>query len=412
MALTYSYISATDSYSVVSNSCTAGAVVIPSTYNNGINGTKPVTSIGNYAFFSCIALTSITIPNSVTSIGYGAFNSCPSLASITIGNSVTSIEETAFYNCTSLASISVDSANNNFSDEEGVLFNKNKTTLIAYPNAKSSSYTIPNSVTSIEVYAFRLRTSLASVTIGNGVTGILDTTFYGCSSLISVTIGNSVTGIGSNAFFGCSSLASVIIPNSVTSISVLAFYSCGSLTNLTIPKSVTSIGSQAFESCGNLVRINFLGNAPSVGGSSFVGTNVNLKFYRKKNFVTGWSSTLNGIPVVLISDNVVKSGGSGKLIGKKRYLYIATGIGLSPNINGLGFYDSGLIYNGKKSFYSEDYQYAIWYWGGFPTAIWLVGPIANIGTFTANNWGKVGATDTVAGSYFAGGDKVGTVIIS
>jgi hypothetical protein len=101
------------------------------------------------------------------------------------------------------------------------------------------------------------------------------------------------------------------------------------------------------------------------------------------------------------------------IIPKTRdYLYKAFGTGLSPNINGLRFYDSGLIYNDKKSFYSEDGQYAIWYWGGFPTAIWLIGTIANIGTFTTNAWGKVGATDTVSGSYIAAGDKVGTVTIS
>ena len=94
------------------------------------------------------------------------------------------------------------------------------------------------------------------------------------------------------------------------------------------------------------------------------------------------------------------------------YIYLATGTGLTPNINGLRFYDSGLIYNGKISFYSEDYQYAIWYWGGFPTAIWLIGSIANIGTFTENAWGKVGATDTVAGSYIAAGDKAGSLTIS
>ena len=100
------------------------------------------------------------------------------------------------------------------------------------------------------------------------------------------------------------------------------------------------------------------------------------------------------------------------LTPNRKYLYVASGTGLSPDINGLRFYDSGLIYNGRKSFYSENGQYAIWYWGGSPTVIWFVGPIANIGTFTTNNWGKIGATDTVAGSYFAGGDKVGTVTIS
>lgn len=87
------------------------------------------------------------------------------------------------------------------------------------------------------------------------------------------------------------------------------------------------------------------------------------------------------------------------IIPKTRdYLYIASGAGLSPNINGLRFYDSGLIYYGKKSFYSEDGQYAIWY-ANIAVAAWYTGPIANIGNFTTNSWGKIGATDIITGSY-------------
>lgn len=87
------------------------------------------------------------------------------------------------------------------------------------------------------------------------------------------------------------------------------------------------------------------------------------------------------------------------IIPKTRdYLYIASGTGLSPNINGLRFYDSGLIYYGKKSFYSEDGQYAIWYLT-IGVAGWYTGPIANIGDFTTSSWGKAGATDIITGSY-------------
>jgi len=104
----------------------------------------------------------------------------------------------------------------------------------------------------------------------------------------------------------------------------------------------------------------------------------------------------------------------GRLIIPKtrNYLYKTSGIGLSPNINNLKFYDSGLIYNGKKSFYSEDGQYAIWYSNlpnGLP--IWIIGSIANIGTFTVNSWGKLGASNIIIGSYPAG-SYVGTVTIS
>jgi hypothetical protein len=98
------------------------------------------------------------------------------------------------------------------------------------------------------------------------------------------------------------------------------------------------------------------------------------------------------------------------VIPNRKYLYLASGTGLSPNINGLRFYDSGLIYNGKKSFYSEDGQYAIWY-ATSPIAIWLIGSIANIGTFTVNGWGKGGVTDIIIGAYLQG-STVGTVTIS
>jgi hypothetical protein len=146
-----------------------------------------VTSIGNYAFCVCKALTSVTIPDSVTSIGFRAFYGCSALTSVTIGNGVTGIGYGVFSNCSSLTSV-----------------------------------TIPDSVTSIG-----------------------DSAFSRCSSLTSVTIPNSVTSIGERAFSDCSALTSVTIPDSVTSIGWFAFESCSTLTSVTIPASVTNIGDGA-----------------------------------------------------------------------------------------------------------------------------------------------------------------------
>ena len=220
-----------------------------------------VTSIGWEAFERCTGLTSITIPDSVTSIGATAFDGCTGLTSITIPDSVTSIGDLAFQDCTDLTSINVASGNNYYSDNNGVLFNKEKTALIRYPEGKSqTSYTIPNSVTRIGYYAFEDCTGLTSITIPNSVTSIETGAFFYCIGLTSITIPNSVTRIGSHAFFYCTGLTSITIPNSVTSIGWEAFEDCTGLTSITIPNSVTSIGDWAFRGCTGLKDVYYTGS--------------------------------------------------------------------------------------------------------------------------------------------------------
>jgi hypothetical protein len=164
-----------------------------------------VTSIENFAFYGCTSLASVTIPDRVTSIGSYTFYDCTSLANITIPNSVTSIGSDAFSGCKNLTIINVGLGNIVYTAEDGVLYNKSKTTLIAYPTA-SGSFTIPNGVTSIEDRAFSSCGSLVSVTIPNSVSSIRFYAFDGCSSLSSVTfqgtIPSSVLGISSYAFPG------------------------------------------------------------------------------------------------------------------------------------------------------------------------------------------------------------------
>ena len=163
-----------------------------------------VTSIGRSAFYDCRSLTSVTIPDSVTSIGGSAFYDCRSLTSVTIPDSVTSIGDGAFASCTSLTGIWVAEGNNDYSsDASGVLFNKDKITLVQCPGT-FREYTIPDSVTSI----------------GNGA-------FLGCRSLTSVTIPDSVTSIGESAFYDCSSLTDVYYAGSEAQWKAISISSTG-----------------------------------------------------------------------------------------------------------------------------------------------------------------------------------------
>ena len=216
-----------------------------------------VTTIGDYAFSWCTSLASITIPDSVTSIGDYAFYDCTSLASVIIGDSVNTIGMYAFYYCDNLASFIVNSNNEYYSnDEYGVLFNKDKTTLIQYPMGNTrTSYVIPNSVVTIGDDAFFLCNNLTSVTLPNSVTTIGDYAFNCCASLTNVSIPDSVITIGNSAFYNCTNLENITIGNNVTSIGDGAFADCDSLTQVIIPESVTTIGDGAFRYCDSLTSI-------------------------------------------------------------------------------------------------------------------------------------------------------------
>ncbi len=163
-----------------------------------------LTTIGDTAFLNCKSLTNIEIPSSVTSIGRATFNGS-GLENIEIPSGVTDIGINAFFSCSKLQNINVDTNNKNYSSEQGVLFDKNKTVLIACPaGSLNTEYIIPSSVTNIE----------------------------------------------DRAFWGCSNIKNIKIPETVTSIGILNFASCEDLT-VTIPKSVTTIDDTAFENSTN-----------------------------------------------------------------------------------------------------------------------------------------------------------------
>ena len=228
-----------------------------------------VSTIGDNAFYSCSLLTNITIPDSVTTIGAEAFYCCGRLTSITIPSSVTTIGVEAFGRSKGLISIDVDRNNKNYTSENGILFNKDKSCLIRYPGGKKDAYIIPDSVTSIESSAFKECGNLTSITIPDSVSTIGESAFYGCKGLTSITIPDSVTTIRHSAFWGCDSLTSIAIPDSVSTIEYEAFFGCSSLTNITIPDSVSTIGHGAFLGCSSLTNITIPDNVTSIAAYAF-----------------------------------------------------------------------------------------------------------------------------------------------
>lgn len=216
-----------------------------------------VTDIGEMAFVGLYELKSVSIPASVSSISKAAFNIC----------SGWSVSDCGDYN---LVSIDVAAGNAHYSSVDGILFNKDKTTLILYPSDKQQdAYTIPNSVTEIEERAF-IRTRLKSVTIPHSVTKIGRDAFA-YSDLTSVAIPGSVTAIGESTFQGCVRLASATIEEGVASIGMYAFMACTSLTSIKIPRSVVSVGQTAFEDCIGLTSVAIENGVTAIGGEAFGG---------------------------------------------------------------------------------------------------------------------------------------------
>lgn len=250
-----------------------GDVTIPGT----IDG-LPVTDIEKYAFWYGANLAGVRIPGSVTNVGGHPFLGCNRLTAITVEDSnpsyssvdgilfdknrttliecpagrvgnyaipgiVTNIEWSAFSRCHSLTSITVNAANAKYSSLEGVLFDKGQAALVKCPAGKFGSYTIPDGVISIGPAAFQGCTGLTSVTIPRGVASIGVSAFSDCTALTSVTIPDGVSDIGQFAFGGCAGLRSVTIPGSVTSIVNAPFLDCSSLTAINVDPGNPSYSS-------------------------------------------------------------------------------------------------------------------------------------------------------------------------
>ena len=203
------------------------------------NGVK---SIGPDAFNGCRAIKSVVIPESVTSIGDRAFCGCRELESVAIPAGVASIGKGVFGGCNALKLINVDSGNQAYIVVDGVLYTKDRSELVMYPNPPAT-VVIPEGVTSIRAWAF---------TGGRGMT--------------SVTIPESVTNIGEIAFIGCDGLKSITIPSRVKSMGEHVFERCSELTEVKMLGERPEAPENLFPGCGKLKAIHVPANAKSWAG--------------------------------------------------------------------------------------------------------------------------------------------------
>ena len=200
----------------------------------------------------CMELTSFEFSDSVSVIEDVAFFGCHALNSLSFGASLTEIGRDALTYCDALAEFRVDAGNPAFSSIDGVLFDKDAKSLLAFPGGRGGAYEVPAGVEEIAANAFRYCRKLEAVVLPEGVKRIESNAFDGCSLLREVSLSSTLESIGSYAFGLCPALASVDFPDGLTSIGQLAFYRCTGLVALSLPASVKSIDSSVFEECSSL----------------------------------------------------------------------------------------------------------------------------------------------------------------
>lgn len=159
-----------------------------------------VTEIGSHSFYSCRSLQNLAIPESVSSLGHYTFAECLGLQTVQIPASLIEMGTAPFAWCDNLTAINVNAANPAFSSVDGVLFNKDQTTLIVYPGGKTGAYTVPDGVVNIGNASFGECAGLTSVVMPDSVTTVGSTAFHTCSALTSVTFGMGIASIGQGAF--------------------------------------------------------------------------------------------------------------------------------------------------------------------------------------------------------------------
>ena len=232
---------------------------------------------GKTVLFNGAALSGdVVLPNTVTTIPAHAFRyGCTEVSSLSIPATVTTIADGAFKNLPSLATISLDAGNTNFTLTDNVLYNKEVTKILCFPQLRAGDFTMPSTITKIPEYSFYHCVNLTGVTLSENLAAISNYAFTGCNKLKTITIPAMTETIGVDAFRDCAALKTVTFTDAATSkmkeIKAGAFCNCSKLNDITIPASTTSIERDAFLDCTALTDITIPATTETIGEYAFNG---------------------------------------------------------------------------------------------------------------------------------------------
>lgn len=212
--------------------------------------------VGMSALSNNPALKDIFIPKNCLEIKYNAITNCDKLETVHIPAQVNTIDGSNFSDCDKLVSITVDSDNNYYESVEGVLFDKKHETLIKYPiGITYDTYTVPTDVRTIGEYAFA-GANLSSVLLSENLKEIGTSAFNGCKKLESIVLPNSVSTMGIWAFANCTSLSSVTLSEKLGELKSNVFRNCKNLREIHIGKELNTIDGDAFYDCTSIMSFS------------------------------------------------------------------------------------------------------------------------------------------------------------
>lgn len=277
-------------------------------FANCINLTKieipdTITLITAGSFYGCSSLETVELPDSVKTIGMGAFAECTKLKSVicngvenivnyafqstafedvVIGKKVSNFSGMAYLNC-KIKSYSVEEGNENYTAIDGILYSMDLKTLSSYPAYKTgTSYTIPQTITTVGEAAFIKNQYLEQITIPDSVTRLDLASFQQCYSLSSITIPDSVTYVDYFTFYGCSSLQSVKFGNGLKKTSYQMFRACDKLSEIDFGTYLEELDAHTFAYCSSLTSVKLPENIKKIGNGCF-GECYNLESFESVN---------------------------------------------------------------------------------------------------------------------------------